>query len=202
MNHQQSSLDTPEGAIPSGRLLEHEARVHGHAASQAPPLPVTVVALLSRLLAVDAAGLVPSPLGKPASMTATRSPEDSEQAADGLRGAGHPDIRWTVVLLVPHAAAPDTHQQGSSVTQNEPRRSGTSNERQPRPSGSISSLTARELEVLTLVADGSTNHQIAAALWISPKTASVHVSRILTKLGTPTRAGAAGIAHRSGILDG
>jgi len=44
-------------------------------------------------------------------------------------------------------------------------------------------LTPREREVLALVADGRTNRQIAAALFISNKTASVHVSNILAKLG-------------------
>jgi DNA-binding CsgD family transcriptional regulator len=49
-------------------------------------------------------------------------------------------------------------------------------------------LTAREREVAALVADGRSNGQIAAALYISTKTASVHVSNILTKLGVANRA--------------
>jgi DNA-binding CsgD family transcriptional regulator/tetratricopeptide (TPR) repeat protein len=56
-------------------------------------------------------------------------------------------------------------------------------------------LTARELEVLTLLADGRTNGQIATTLYISPKTASVHVSNILRKLGVANRVEAARIAH-------
>jgi DNA-binding NarL/FixJ family response regulator len=56
-------------------------------------------------------------------------------------------------------------------------------------------LTPRELEVLALVADGRTNRQIAAALFISDKTASVHVSHILAKLGVANRAEAAVAAH-------
>ena len=51
-------------------------------------------------------------------------------------------------------------------------------------------LTPREAEVLALVAAGRSNRQIAAALFISPKTASVHVSNILAKLGVATRSGA------------
>ena len=62
-------------------------------------------------------------------------------------------------------------------------------------------LTAREVEVLRLLAEGKTNPQIAAALFISKKTASVHVSHILAKLGVATRVEAAGIAHRVGLLD-
>ena len=57
-------------------------------------------------------------------------------------------------------------------------------------------LTAREVEVLTLLARGYTNRQIAATLVISAKTASVHVSHILRKLGAPNRLEAAAIAHR------
>jgi len=60
-------------------------------------------------------------------------------------------------------------------------------------------LTAREREVLALVADGRTNRQIAQTLFISDKTASVHVSRILGKLGVANRAEAAVTAHRLGL---
>lgn len=62
-------------------------------------------------------------------------------------------------------------------------------------------LTAREGEVLRLVADGRSNGQIAEALFISRKTASVHVSNILSKLGVSTRVEAAALAHRRGIAD-
>jgi len=56
-------------------------------------------------------------------------------------------------------------------------------------------LTGRELEVLRLVAAGQSNREIAATLFISPKTASVHVSNILGKLGAATRTEAAARAH-------
>jgi DNA-binding CsgD family transcriptional regulator len=59
-------------------------------------------------------------------------------------------------------------------------------------------LTAREAEVLKLIARGYTNREIAAALVISVKTASVHVSHILQKLNAPNRLEAAAIAHRLG----
>jgi DNA-binding NarL/FixJ family response regulator len=62
-------------------------------------------------------------------------------------------------------------------------------------------LTARELEVLRLVADGRSNQQIADTLFISRKTASVHVSHILAKLGVHTRVEAAASAHRMGLDD-
>jgi DNA-binding CsgD family transcriptional regulator len=57
-------------------------------------------------------------------------------------------------------------------------------------------LTAREREVAALVADGLTNGQLAERLYISPKTAAVHVSNILAKLGLSTRAEIAAWAVR------
>jgi DNA-binding NarL/FixJ family response regulator len=53
--------------------------------------------------------------------------------------------------------------------------------------------------VLGLLADGYTNRQIADQLFITAKTASVHVSRILMKLGVSNRAAAGAVAHRIGL---
>jgi DNA-binding NarL/FixJ family response regulator len=60
-------------------------------------------------------------------------------------------------------------------------------------------LTQREAEVLALVAAGRTNRQIGTELYVSEKTASVHVSNILRKLGVTTRVEAAAIAQRLGV---
>jgi DNA-binding CsgD family transcriptional regulator len=62
-------------------------------------------------------------------------------------------------------------------------------------------LTRREAEVLALVAAGRTNRQIGEALFITPKTASIHVSRILAKLGVTSRVEAAAMAHRLGLAE-
>lgn len=62
-------------------------------------------------------------------------------------------------------------------------------------------LTPREREVLTHVSAGRTNGEIAALLFISTKTVSVHVSNILAKLNASGRTEAAAIAHRRGLLD-
>ena len=59
-------------------------------------------------------------------------------------------------------------------------------------------LSAREWEVLELVAAGRSNAEIAETLFISPKTASVHVTHILDKLGVNNRVEAATIAVRVG----
>ncbi len=60
-------------------------------------------------------------------------------------------------------------------------------------------LSPREIEVLSLVADGRTNREIASALFISNKTASAHVSHILSKLSVPNRTAAASVARRLGV---
>ena len=61
-------------------------------------------------------------------------------------------------------------------------------------------MTPREAEVLRLVAAGWTNQQIAEALFITRKTASVHVSNIMGKLGAANRGEAAALAHRLGLV--
>jgi DNA-binding CsgD family transcriptional regulator len=62
-------------------------------------------------------------------------------------------------------------------------------------------LTPRERQVLVLVAEGRTNREIGDSLFMAEKTASVHVSRILSKLDVRSRTEAAAVAHRLG-LDG
>src|SRR6202020_1930434 len=63
------------------------------------------------------------------------------------------------------------------------------------------SLTSRESEVLSLLAAGRSNREIAAALFISPKTASVHVSNILGKLGAANRTEVADRARTLRLLE-
>jgi DNA-binding NarL/FixJ family response regulator len=62
-------------------------------------------------------------------------------------------------------------------------------------------LTPRERDVLALLVDGRTNRQVAHQLYISEKTVSVHVSNLLAKLGVRSRAEAAALARRDGLLD-
>ncbi|WP_026570889.1 MULTISPECIES: response regulator transcription factor [Sediminibacillus] len=62
------------------------------------------------------------------------------------------------------------------------------------------SLTAREMEVLLLVAQGKTNQEIADELFIALKTAKVHVSNILSKLEVQDRTQAAVYAYRQGLV--
>src|SRR5918999_3366443 len=62
-------------------------------------------------------------------------------------------------------------------------------------------LTARERQVLALVASGATNREVGERLHMAEKTASVHVSRILAKLDVRSRTEAAAVAHRHGLAD-
>jgi DNA-binding CsgD family transcriptional regulator/tetratricopeptide (TPR) repeat protein len=72
--------------------------------------------------------------------------------------------------------------------------------RSQAPTADSLGLTGRERDVLRLVSAGRSNRQIAEELFISPKTASVHVSNILAKLGVSGRGEAAAVAHRLGLF--
>jgi len=79
---------------------------------------------------------------------------------------------------------------------------GAAASRAPRPADAYAlSLSAREAEVLRLLAHGLTNKAIAQKLLISPKTVATHVQRILTKLGVRSRSEAVALAYREGFVD-
>jgi len=69
----------------------------------------------------------------------------------------------------------------------------------PAPEPGPDALTARELEILALIARGLTNQEIAAALYLSSHTVKTHVNRIFAKTGSRDRAAAIGYAHRRNI---
>jgi DNA-binding CsgD family transcriptional regulator len=71
----------------------------------------------------------------------------------------------------------------------------------PTRAGSAHGLSAREIEVLRLVAAGRSNGEIAERLFITRKTAGVHVTHILNKLGVSNRVEAAMAAARLGLID-
>jgi DNA-binding NarL/FixJ family response regulator len=69
----------------------------------------------------------------------------------------------------------------------------------PEPAGP-DPLTPRERSVLALVAEGRTNRQVGAELFISEKTVSVHLSRVMGKLGASSRTEAVSVAYARGLL--
>jgi DNA-binding response OmpR family regulator len=71
----------------------------------------------------------------------------------------------------------------------------------PAASPARSSLTAREFEVLQLLADGLSQSDIAARLFISSKTVATHIEHILEKLEVRSRAQAVAYAYREGLLE-
>ena len=68
------------------------------------------------------------------------------------------------------------------------------------PARAVGGLTAREVEVLRLVAAGRTNRAIADELILSEKTVARHVSNIFTKLGLSSRAAATAYAYEHDLL--
>jgi DNA-binding CsgD family transcriptional regulator len=119
-----------------------------------------------------------------AALALGRSPDidDARQAVALLDAAGATAVRDAVLR--------DRHTAGLPV----PR--GPAAARQNNPAG----LTAREMEVLTLLVEGLSNADIARRLFLSEKTVGHHVSAVLRKLGEPTRALAAAAAVRTGLV--
>lgn len=109
------------------------------------------------------------------------------QADAAARELGAAPLSREITTLADRARIPLTQGYGEAVPP-------------PTPAAALG-LTFREREVLRLVAAGRSNRQIAETLFISPKTASVHVSHILAKLNASGRGEAAAIAHRLGAFD-
>jgi DNA-binding NarL/FixJ family response regulator len=125
--------------------------------------------------------VVGSPLG---SLQHGRPGSAAAAAADG-----HAPLLAQVRLLADRARIP-LEPRASAVTEMPP----------AARAGAPYGLTGREMAVLRLLAAGRTNTQIGAELYISPRTASVHVTSILRKLGVSSRVQAAAIAERAGLL--
>lgn len=112
-----------------------------------------------------------------------------------LRGTGDP----AAATGVADAARTVAHRLGARPLLDELVLLGSAPGRATAPSVS-GSLTPREREILTLVAEGRTNGEIGRQLFIATKTVSVHVSNILAKLDASSRTEAAAVARRRGLL--
>jgi DNA-binding CsgD family transcriptional regulator/tetratricopeptide (TPR) repeat protein len=120
------------------------------------------------------------------------------EVADVLAGSGDTSsLREAHATFTRLGAAPM-----AEATAAELRRRGARPLARRAGAADVGGLSAREVEVLKLVASGFTNPQIADALYISRKTAEHHVSAILTKLGVSGRTEAAAAAVRLGIAAG
>jgi DNA-binding CsgD family transcriptional regulator len=118
------------------------------------------------------------------------------RAAALARELGARPLGDGIALVARRARIPLTHGDGAG---NQSAVSGASGPAGPDPA---LGLTAREYEVLRLLAAGRSNREIAGELFISVKTASVHVSNILGKLGVTSRGEAAATAHRLRLFTG
>ncbi|WP_275414437.1 ATP-binding protein [Planotetraspora kaengkrachanensis] len=144
----------------------------------------------------DGAAGVWKRLGRPYALSKALFLAAGEAAAGGDRDGACERLRAALPLAVSLRAAP-------LVTQIESlgrRVGGLLTEPVRQAADEQILLTPRELEVLRLVAAGRSNREIAAELFISAKTASVHVSNILPKLGVSRRGEAAAAAHRLSLL--
>jgi DNA-binding CsgD family transcriptional regulator/tetratricopeptide (TPR) repeat protein len=140
----------------------------------------------------------------PAAYAGFRAAEAHVQAGD--RAAGVAPLREARERAAAMGAAPllgeiDALARRARIDVSAPEAAGAVAEEAPESPADQLGLTPRELEVLLLVAAGRTNREIGAELFMSEKTASVHVSRILAKLGVGGRVEAAAVAHRLGITE-
>jgi len=162
---------------------------------------LATTAPISGLLSLVAGALEPADADTP-----TQAPDLAAalgELAGGWMALKEDGQGWLLLQFAPHAdPAPATAT--VTVTATTPAPEGRPVPARPdfgaRAQRVHTALTEREREVLCLVAGGAKNRQIAARLVISPKTASVHVSRILTKLDATTRTEAAALAHASGLV--
>jgi DNA-binding CsgD family transcriptional regulator/tetratricopeptide (TPR) repeat protein len=121
-----------------------------------------------------------------------RDREGAERAAGAaLEGARRLGSRWLAAEVEGLAARARLHPDGFEPDD----AAAAAGDQEPF------GLTARERQVLALVASGATNREIGERLHMAEKTASVHVSRILAKLDVRSRTEAAAVAHRHGLAD-
>ena len=159
---------------------------------------------MGKLLLLDSGGVTTDPNRWGATQRRRHTSRVAAEAfSAGDRELGTAAIREAASLAEQTGAAPLTEEAAALA-----RRARVTLDAEPEEAGTAAGpadplahfgLTAREREILQLIAAGLSNGQIATELFISPKTASVHVSRILAKLDVGGRVEAAAVAHRLGL---
>jgi DNA-binding NarL/FixJ family response regulator len=190
-------LADPAGLPGGSRLGAWDAAADGWAAVRDPYLTATALAggardALGASEALGASGAAGNADARAArEVAASRLRRAAGLAAD--LGARPLSERITALANRAGIALADGHAPSADDTGNA--HPGAGDPGTGHPGTAPVALTDREYEVLRLVAAGRSNREIAAALFISPKTASVHVSNILGKLGASSRTEAAARAH-------
>jgi ATP/maltotriose-dependent transcriptional regulator MalT len=168
-----------------------DARLWTAAASAWDAVPMPYPAARARARAGEAILLVRGPRDEAASLL-----RDAHASAAALGAA---PLREHIEAVAGRARIELATRPSAKEQRPEPAATeGTADTRGP---AEILGLSAREWEVLELVAAGRSNGEIAEELFISPKTASVHVTHILNKLGVNSRVEAATIAVRIGASE-
>jgi DNA-binding CsgD family transcriptional regulator len=186
----RASMDSVRGFGPEGRAWMHRAnaehlRLRWLAGIDAPDEGELLAAWLATTAAFDTFGHVFELARSRARLAAVlRATGEQTEATAAVTAATEAARRLGAAPLI---AELRTLGGGASVARVE-------SQRRDEP------LTAREHEVLALVAQGRSNRQIAEQLFISAKTVSVHVSNIMAKLGASSRTEAAAVARRRGDL--
>jgi ATP/maltotriose-dependent transcriptional regulator MalT len=206
------------------QLVWQGLRVEAEASEPAPDRVAALATLSSELSATTAPALAYRALAAGESGRAGGRETDWTEAIEACRRAGDPYLIAYALLRQAEVACVAADRESASATVAEAARLATAlgaaplladvralarrgrlriDEDAPAAQADVAGidafgLTQREHEVLALVADGRSNPQIAEALFISRKTASVHVSNILGKLGVASRGEAAAVAHRLG----
>jgi len=158
---------------------------------------------ISGLLSLVAGALEPATSGTPTPLAETSTPvlpTSLGQLAGGWMTVKDDGQGWVLLQFAPHAGTSTGPTPIVETPDVESRPVPARPDFGARARRVHTALTEREREVLCLVAGGATNRAIGRRLFISPKTASVHVSRILTKLNASTRTEAAALAHASGLV--
>ena len=201
--------EAEEEALRSGHALAARMRQLAEGSGAGGNAPPQVAADLARVDAEEAR------LEGRASEELWRLSASANQALGNLVGVAYARLREAEALLDSHGDAAEALRDAHSIASESGAialredceqlarrariRLGDEEPPVPSPADDPFGLTAREREVLVLVAAGRTNRQIGEQLFMSEKTASVHVSRILAKLEVSTRGEAGSVAHKLGL---